>query len=424
MAQTSINGSEFILSRITYDELPLATYLTLGALPSEDWDSQSFDDAAASQAFKFQSKQGSILSASESNTGNDAKGSNSGNVILNSPGTGSQISGNWLSKWSDTLKSEARNVNWTYTGGTASRADDFSYKLQDLSSTTFSGGKGTYQESRLVEFANAAYTFQRAQATTATLSGDKASKWNSVLSKYVFEDTESGMSLRLSATFRADNDKNEVKADIKNIRYATSEASVTTAKLMFTATVAEFDALPEIFPDSENGPQDLPAIGANIVNLHALFLQGDNVISIISADSAEFNAGEGNDKLTGAAGDDTLTGGAGKDTLAGGKGDDTFILNFDDYDFSSAKSVLADTITDFKYAAAEQDSLVLEGFEEVAVFKNLAEARKAQTDATVIYESATGKFWYNEDADTALVGMLNFATVKGIPAAYWADAQA
>jgi Ca2+-binding RTX toxin-like protein len=147
-----------------------------------------------------------------------------------------------------------------------------------------------------------------------------------------------------------------------------------------------------------------------------LVLQGNNVIVIKSQDGYEFDAGAGNDKLTGGKGDDVLIAGAGKDTLIGGSGSDTFVLRKSDYDFSSVKTVLADTISDFKFVSGgEQDEVSLEDFGEKAAFKTLAAARLEKSTANVIYESSTGKLWYNEDGDSGLVGILNFATVKGIP---------
>jgi len=138
-------------------------------------------------------------------------------------------------------------------------------------------------------------------------------------------------------------------------------------------------------------------------------------------ETSSIDAGAGNDTVNGGVGDDTIIAGAGKDSLTGGKGDDTFVITFDDYNFSSAKTVLADTIADFKYSAIEQDSLSLEGFGDIEVYKSLALARTAGSTAEVIYESGTGKFWYNEDGDSALVGVMTFATVKGIPNTYWVD---
>jgi hypothetical protein len=40
----------------------------------------------------------------------------------------------------------------------------------------------------------------------------------------------------------------------------------------------------------------------------------------------------------------------------------------------------------------------------------------------VIYESGTGKFWHNEDGDSALVGAMAFATVKGLSNDYLVQA--
>jgi hypothetical protein len=53
------------------------------------------------------------------------------------------------------------------------------------------------------------------------------------------------------------------------------------------------------------------------------------------------------------------------------------------------------------------------------VFQTIAAAKKAGSTANVIYESKTGNFWYNEDGDSALVGALAFANVKGISDSYW-----
>jgi hypothetical protein len=127
----------------------------------------------------------------------------------------------------------------------------------------------------------------------------------------------------------------------------------------------------------------------------------------------------GNDILSGGAGDDILSGGLGSDKLTGGKGNDTFKISKSDFDFTSAKTVLPDTISDFKYTATEKDSISLDGFGSFATFQTVALAKKAGSTANVIYESKTGNFWYNEDGDSALAGALLFANAKGIPDTYW-----
>lgn len=130
----------------------------------------------------------------------------------------------------------------------------------------------------------------------------------------------------------------------------------------------------------------------------------------------------GNDTLNGGDGNDSMWGGKGADKLTGGKGDDMFVLSKDDFDFTSTKTLLADTITDFKYTASEKDALTLDGFGDVDAYKTIAAAKAAGSTANVIYESGTGKFWYNEDGDSALVGVMAFATVKGLSNDYLVQA--
>jgi Ca2+-binding RTX toxin-like protein len=139
-------------------------------------------------------------------------------------------------------------------------------------------------------------------------------------------------------------------------------------------------------------------------------------------DDVSVSTFSGNDVLNGGEGNDFLIGGEGTDKLTGGAGNDTFAISKSDFDFTSSKTVLADTIADFKYTTTEQDILYLNGFGDVEVYKTLALAKKAGSTAEVIYESGTGKFWYNEDGDSALAGAMAFATIKGIPDTYWTAA--
>ena len=177
--------------------------------------------------------------------------------------------------------------------------------------------------------------------------------------------------------------------------------------------------------------------------LSSYVLMASNTVKLFSVSmaSAEFDAGDGNDVITGGNGDDTLNGGAGHDTinggigndiiisgagadrLSGGKGDDVFVLKREDYDFSSVKTIQADSVSDFKYVVnVEQDSVRLDTFGSLEVYKTIAAAKLVGSTANVIYESGAGKFWYNEDGDDALAGIMAFATVKGIPESYWVAA--
>ena len=425
MAQTTITGSEFLREQFEIDDIPLASYLTLGKLPEEQWSSQTFDPQASSASLRFTSTVGSVLSFSNSSKGSGTAGGDSGSMSISSSSTGTNGVGQWSNSWSPTSWSESDNINWTYTGGTASTADDFSYKLKASESSTWSNAtgvaRGTYKGLTTLDFANAAYAIQLSENTNATFVGEDTTLANVTLARYAFADVQNKMSMGMSATVKIDKVRGEVKFDVKNVKYQSADFTVSTAKFAATMTTDEFDSIPDLLPSGDADSPDLGTIAANIRSFISFSLQADNTIAITSATGEQIDAGAGNDKVSGGAGNDALIGGAGKDMLSGGQGDDTFVLRFDDYDFTSATTLMADLVTDFRDNATESDRIVLEGFGDVAAFKSIADAKKAQTNATVIYESASGKLWYNADGDAGLVGVLNFATVKGIPDDYWAS---
>jgi Ca2+-binding RTX toxin-like protein len=123
-----------------------------------------------------------------------------------------------------------------------------------------------------------------------------------------------------------------------------------------------------------------------------------------------FVSGAGNDVLNGAAGNDTLAGGAGSDTLTGGSGSDSFVFN------AALGSGNVDRITDFNAVA---DTVRLEN----AIFARLAEGtlsasaftsntsgNAADASDRIIYESDTGRLYYDSDG-TGAAAKVHFATL-------------
>ena len=261
------------------------------------------------------------------------------------------------------------------------------------------------------------------------------------ISNFKIED-ESGNTLQIKGSLKYQTSYTNLSADEQHNLFKQSPLELTglisDISLKVSNTTLNFNKLSLNFsnlPDNINTFADaLP-----------VFLTGNDVISVSAKDSTPDNyvidgyagndvitggnnndiliGGLGNDTLNGGAANDRLTGGIGSDKLSGGKGNDVFVIKKEDYDFTSSKTVLADTITDFKYVvSSEQDSINLEGFGSVAAFKSIAAAKLAGSTANVIYESGTGKFWYNEDSDSALVGAMVFATAKGISNDYLVQA--
>ena len=457
MATITVTGSEWInhLSNGTSD-IPFRKYLTFGTLSSESWDSQTYDPDLGKIGFSFKSSVGSTFKYSSINTGSDSNGADKGSLAIIGKSTGTNLSGTWANSWSDTSQnnalntsySNALNLSWVYTGGTASKEDDFKYKTAAVDKdkkyafTDASGGgfRGIWSTSESTDFSNSSFSYSNKWIASGQSIWSNAvgktieDNFTSVIS-YSFKDIQNNIAFSLSGVkLEKDLIANSIKLEVGSMKYISSDYSVATAKFTKTLTTEEGDSY-----NLGSGAGDFSSISNDVRRLAAYLLQ-DNTITITATSGFEIDAasgndtvngglgndiiigGLGNDIIAGGLGNDSITSGAGKDKLTGGKGNDTFKLSKSDYDFTSAKTVLADTIADFKYTATEKDSLTLDGFGDVNVFQTIALAKKAGSTANVIYESKTGNFWYNEDGDSALVGALLFANAKGISDTYWVAA--
>ncbi|MBA2770581.1 MAG: M10 family metallopeptidase C-terminal domain-containing protein [Sphingomonas sp.] len=129
---------------------------------------------------------------------------------------------------------------------------------------------------------------------------------------------------------------------------------------------------------------------------------GNAVANKLDGNSADNRLrGEGrNDVIDGGGGADNLHGGTGHDRLTGGTGADNFY-----FDTALSGWTNVDTITDFSSA---DDTIQL----DLAVFTGLADGTlavgafhlgtaAADADHRIIYDSATGKIFYDADGDAA-----------------------
>jgi Ca2+-binding RTX toxin-like protein len=372
-------------------------------MASESWNTQSYDDSSSNNSAVWKSSQGSAISFKAKGAGSDTAGNDSGLLSIAGKADGIKISANWSNVWTATSQNNQKSISWSYAGDTKTLSDDYSYKLVYSSKHSEATG-ATNGESINLDFSNASWAYKWNFVISGTDTAYKGSGTVSITDK----NDKTSSSFSINAIVDAANDT--VNLTLSNIKYILSDYSVTTAKYAEILSVAEMEALPQISPDNNS---DLNSIKGNIPAFAELFIKGDNTIAITTTSGASVDAGAGNDKITGGIGNDTLIAGEGKDALTGGKGNDTFVLKKSDYDFTSAKTVLADTISDFKYVKnGEQDSLTLDGFGSVAAFKSIAAAKTAGSTANVIFETGSGKLWYNEDGDSALLGALAFATVK------------
>lgn len=140
----------------------------------------------------------------------------------------------------------------------------------------------------------------------------------------------------------------------------------------------------------------------------------DNLRAVQSGDAYYFNAGMGNDRVTGGRDGDFLVGGAGNDSLDGGRGDDTFIggggndvltggTGDDAFIFNAPLDPAGnvDRIRDF---SASDDTLRLDN----AVFVGLTDgalsanafaltSATAEADDRIVYDQSTGNLFFDAD---------------------------
>jgi Ca2+-binding RTX toxin-like protein len=138
---------------------------------------------------------------------------------------------------------------------------------------------------------------------------------------------------------------------------------------------------------------------------------GNSLANVITGSpGANTLAGQGgNDDLRGSGGNDRLLGGTGNDTLKGGAGQDTFVMNT-----TLNASTNVDQIVDF---AAADDTIELAS----SIFTQVAPGALASAnfyagssahdaDDRIIYDSATGKIYYDSDGNGPIEQVL-FAQV-------------
>ncbi|WP_193198102.1 calcium-binding protein [Nostoc sp. MG11] len=123
--------------------------------------------------------------------------------------------------------------------------------------------------------------------------------------------------------------------------------------------------------------------------------------------------GTGNDVLIGGAGNDTLTGNAGNDVLIGGKGADSFFYNT--FTPFTTTAIGEDIITDFNHS--EGDKIVLSkstfgmitsdvgtGLSNATDFSIVTTNVEGTSSAAIVYNSVTGKLFYNSNGTASGFG--------------------
>ena len=280
--------------------------------------------------------------------------------------------------------------------------------LKGIYSETYSANSGIYSRTQ--------------NYTEFSFKGDDKSSWSlkgTYKENYSYnQNTEAAKrSLTMSATSVSSSDSNgnsiAYAGSVKYNSYSDEwEGYFTTQTITIGKSKVVSSGLKLTYDDLESGVE----IGS-IADMLPTLLAGNDVITLSSSDPIEGtvygydgndkiigssndddiygDGGDnyGNDTIDGGAGDDTLNGSGGSNQLTGGKGADTFVLSSNFIDTEIPKNTKITTITDFK--DSEGDMLHIE-FEYVT-FKSLKIAAAEESSDEIVYESSTGKFWYDAD---------------------------
>lgn len=192
-------------------------------------------------------------------------------------------------------------------------------------------------------------------------------------------------------------------------RFFTLTNTSLETKLLTTGNKVEFtDTLSGIEQARLTGGAGANTINASAFTLGAVTLDGQ----------------AGNDILTGGTGNDTLIGGAGNDSLTGGTGKDTFVFANTGITPFSTSGLGVDTIADFVLAddllqlnVNTFNKLTYLGALKAADFATVTTDADAATNAaSIVYNSANGKLFYNQNGTAAGLGTGGqFATLTGNP---------
>ena len=143
----------------------------------------------------------------------------------------------------------------------------------------------------------------------------------------------------------------------------------------------------------------------------------DNLRAVQSGDAYYFNAGLGNDRVTGGRDDDFLVGGAGNDSLDGGRGDDSFIggggndvltggTGDDTFIFNAPLDPAGnvDRIRDFRASddTLQLDNTVFVGLTDGALSATAfaLSSATAEADDRIVYDQSTGNLFFDADGGT------------------------
>jgi hypothetical protein len=347
------------------DPLEFADKMDLSRFGSETWGAaQSYNPDGASNNLTFTSSNGAklVFADTQSFTTSGTTTSEAKTLSFKLSGPTASSATNKLDKFegSASLKESYTSADangktsgtWDDSGlvtyvdskGTTATTDDVTITL------TKTSDKGSWSETRdangqliastesssqsgAIAYKSATLNLDAAYNGTDTYTGGGSGNWVTTkakdttnITKFSFSDNRSNQALSLTFTGTVTEDYllQTEKWDLKTVGLTTADYILTSAALIINTTseASLFESF-GFHTDQVFGDIETAASGVKML-LEPAILNGANVVTLKNTGMA-FNAGEGNDTVTGSDGNDTINGGAGNDTINGGKGDDVLI---------------------------------------------------------------------------------------------------
>jgi Ca2+-binding RTX toxin-like protein len=138
-----------------------------------------------------------------------------------------------------------------------------------------------------------------------------------------------------------------------------------------------------------------------------------------------FYGGGGDDVFDGRDGADVLRGGRGGDLLTGGAGADTFDFSDSNYrstydhwgspnGYELVREQRGDVITDFSQAQGDKLQVSIQEFGSESEFSLALGVKATAAEASFIFDSGTGRLWFDADGSGTEEDAYLIATLQGV----------
>jgi RTX calcium-binding nonapeptide repeat (4 copies) len=412
----------------------------IGDITSQNWTvEQAFNPDGASNTLTFTNDSKSTLTSTSTKT-SDAKGSiYTATAKLKSGDGAISFDGSYGEKFTYGVNnsgtgSKSDKFDFKDTRGTTDTSDDVaaSYSLAATiaygstngvnSSAVLGTVKQAYSSSGYIQASDVAFKWEKIENTNdTTLSQQK----NTVtINSYLFNDKADSFSLKISSggtvhtSVLNGQDADVTTYNLKNVEW--NDSSVYGFKMM-TANVVPFTLTDSKLNFGVDSGQDVTQVLNDLSkDLLPNLFAADNIINLRmpKLNSTGFDAGAGNDKVTGSQfadnilgglgddtllgglGNDTLEGGAGADKLSGGAGSDTFKFSLGDNSWKGVGNTnptpIYDQILDFCKGQVGKGDVISLGTTALQIggsadASSSTEASVNQTSGVATFEKGSGK---------------------------------